>query len=547
MPDAETQPEDQTPAVEDAGERLPAEITAEVLRKYFTLTRADLEQVERCRGPANKLGFSVQLCTLRWRGHFLADTRAVPAPVLEVLAPQLGLLPMPIAAYPQDEKTRFVHLERIRQHLGFVRCDRDQRQRLLTYLITVASSAPRTEAVRRAAHAWLLAQHIVRPGRTTLRDLVATARETGLQQTYDVLTRDLTAAQRGLLDGLTATVETPGTPNRPAADGGGDEPDTEPRSRLEQFKVAPHRESPTVLIGLLERLDALGELGFADWPALADVHPAARRLLAGWGYRYDAWSLRRFQPPKRYAVLLCLLQAALAETADAVVEVQDKLITSIHAKAKKRREALLRASEEARRRAVEVVEVVGGLVLDAAVPDGQLRAEIFGRIPSEEMTTLVDGCHQLRAGDDGSHLGLTAHWYGYSRAYSPALLDKTPFRFAEQSALGRAVEHLRLVNREHRRKLGAEAPIDFLPPRWRRYVLGRDGRGDSEISRPHYELALLTTLNEQLKSGDVTVARSRRWTDFEDYLIPRATWAEEREQHYAAGAAGGQPDLPGAA
>jgi hypothetical protein len=37
-------------------------------------------------------------------------------------------------------------------------------------------------------------------------------------------------------------------------------------------------------------------------------------------------------------------------------------------------------------------------------------------------------------------------------------------------------------------------------------------------------------LNEQLKSGDVTVAHSRRWSDFEDYLIPRDTWLAEREQ-----------------
>ena len=77
----------------DAAERLPAEIEPAILRKYFSLTRADLDEVERCRGPANKLGFGVQLCTLRWRGHFLPDTRAVPPVVLEVLAPQLGLLP----------------------------------------------------------------------------------------------------------------------------------------------------------------------------------------------------------------------------------------------------------------------------------------------------------------------------------------------------------------------------------------------------------------------------------------------------------------------
>ncbi len=110
----------------DAAERLPAEIEPAILRKYFSLTRADLDEVERSRGPANKLGFSVQLCTLRWRGHFLPDTRDVPPVVLEVLAPQLGLLPMLLADYPRDEKTRFSHLERIRRHLRFVRTSREE-------------------------------------------------------------------------------------------------------------------------------------------------------------------------------------------------------------------------------------------------------------------------------------------------------------------------------------------------------------------------------------------------------------------------------------
>jgi len=426
------------------------------------------------------------------------------------------------------------HLERIRRHLGFVRCDRAQRQRLLAHLSTVASSAPRTEALRKAAHEWLLEQRVVRPRRTTLRDLVAKAREAGLQQTYDSLTRDLSDAQRSQLDGLLTTVEASVSPHESSVEHVDEDSGAASRSRLERLKVAPHRESPAVLLGLLARLESIDNLGFAAWAPLADVHPAARRLLAGWGYRYDAWNLRRFQPPKRYAVLVCFLQAALAETADAVVDAQDKLITSVHSKAKKRREALLRAGEEAKRRAVEVLEVMGELVLDDSIPDLQLRSEILWRIPSEEIATLVDGCHQLREGDDGSHLGLTAHWYGYTREYSPALLDKTPLRFAERSALGRAVEHIRMVNREHRRKLGNDAPTDFLPPRWRRHVIRRDARGEVEISRPHYELALLTTLNEQLKSGDVTVARSRRWTDFEEYLISRTTWAAEREQHYAA-------------
>jgi hypothetical protein len=43
---------------------------------------------------------------------------------------------------------------------------------------------------------------------------------------------------------------------------------------------------------------------------------------------------------------------------------QDKLITGVHNKARQRREDILRATEEARRGAIEVLEEVGSPVLD---------------------------------------------------------------------------------------------------------------------------------------------------------------------------------------
>jgi len=92
MNTADKPPEDVAQELE-VPERLPEEINPDILRKYFTLTASDLEQVEQCRGPINRLGFAVQLCTLRWRGHFLGDTRQVPESVLATIASQLGLDP----------------------------------------------------------------------------------------------------------------------------------------------------------------------------------------------------------------------------------------------------------------------------------------------------------------------------------------------------------------------------------------------------------------------------------------------------------------------
>jgi TnpA family transposase len=75
---------------------------------------------------------------------------------------------------------------------------------------------------------------------------------------------------------------------------------------------------------------------------------------------------------------------------------------------------------------------------------------------------------------------------------------------------------------------------DFLSPRWTKYVVSQDAAGNAVLSRPYYELAVLSTLNERLKSGHVTVTGSHRWSDFEDYLIPKTIWESERAQHYAA-------------
>lgn len=509
----------------EAGECLPDGIDADTLRKYFTLTGPDLEEVGQCRGVVNKVGFAIQLCTLRWQGYFLPDARNLPSAVIETIASQTGVLPLPIDSYPQNEKTRFEHLERIRRHLGFVRCDAVQRDRLLNHLTAVAQAMPRSEGLRKTAHLWLMREKIVRPGRTTLRELIASAREGALQSAYKALTSGLASGQAEQIESLLVASGPVPEP----------QPDEEPagRSRLEQFKTVARKESPEALLVLTDQLSQIRSVGVTAWPGLADVHPATRRLLAGWGYRYNVWHLRRFPDAKRNAIVICFLQAARAETTDAIIEMQDKLITSIHNKARKRYDGLLHAAEEARSRAVEVVEEMGMLVLSDSIPDDQLRGQIFAVLPSDDMTRLVEGCRTLRTGNAGSPLGLVHHWYGYTRKYSPDLLEKTPFQFVESSPIGRAVTYLKKINLDGNRKVFADAPVDFLPRRWVKHVVRNDEQGEPVISRPHYELALLTTLNERLKSGDVTVSYSRRWSDFEEYLIPRSLWAARRDVYYA--------------
>ncbi len=61
------------------------------LERVFFLDDEDRALVDRRRGEHMKLGFALQLVTVRWLGTFLEDPLDVPGAVLDFVAGQLGV------------------------------------------------------------------------------------------------------------------------------------------------------------------------------------------------------------------------------------------------------------------------------------------------------------------------------------------------------------------------------------------------------------------------------------------------------------------------
>lgn len=88
----------------------------EDLAAHYTLIEADMSLIRQRRGEANRLGFAVQLCLLRYPGIALAEDTEVPPELIAWLASHLAVSPEGWGEYGTREETgrstdgRFAHI-----------------------------------------------------------------------------------------------------------------------------------------------------------------------------------------------------------------------------------------------------------------------------------------------------------------------------------------------------------------------------------------------------------------------------------------------------
>ena len=96
--------------------RLP-DTKGELIRHY-TLSETDLSIIRQRRGSANRLGFAVQLCYLRFPGLVLGVDQLPSPSLVQFIAEQLGVGVESWEAYGRREQTRREHLAELQAWLN---------------------------------------------------------------------------------------------------------------------------------------------------------------------------------------------------------------------------------------------------------------------------------------------------------------------------------------------------------------------------------------------------------------------------------------------
>ena len=172
------------------------------LIRYYTFDESDLSLIRQRRGDANRLGFAVQLCLLRYPGYGLANDMVATKPVIQWAASQIKTDADAWEKYGERDETRREHLQELRSYLNLSPFSLSDFRFLLHDLINLAMQTDKGLVL--AAHALETLRHrqVILPALSVIERACAEAVTHANRRIYRALTEPLTEQHRSRLDDL---------------------------------------------------------------------------------------------------------------------------------------------------------------------------------------------------------------------------------------------------------------------------------------------------------------------------------------------------------
>ena len=479
--------------------------TQEQLDRYFYLDDADLAMIGRRRWDHMRLGFAVQLGTVRFLGTFLPDPTDVPASVSTILAQRIGIADPTCLARYLEGTARWQHAVEIRRTYGYLEfADAPAQWRLLRWLYALCwTGTDRPSTLFDRATAWLVTNKVLLPGASVLERTIARMRDRANSRLWRLLAARISPAQKERLDALVVV------------------PENAPQSPMDRLRSGPVLQSTSELARAIKRLDEIRQLA-AGLPR-TDRLPKTRVLaLARFANIAKAQAVARMPDERRAATLLAFIRALEASAQDDVLDLFDVIVTKIWTDAiQKGRAARLRGLGDLDAAAL-TLNAACSLVIDKEIADADLRKAIFAAIPTAVLEAAMSQVDTLARPPGDPYFDELLDQYQRIRRFLPHFargvgLDAMP---GGQPVL-KALQHLQRM--EDGKARGLKTPTDFVPKSWLRRVIKND-----LIDQRAWTLCLVDRLRGAIRRRDIFAAPSLRFADPRIGMLDGAAWEAAR-------------------
>lgn len=462
----------------------------------YTLSEADMSLVRQRRGEANRLGFIIQLCLLRYPGIALAEDIEVPTELVSWLATRLGIPTAAWDEYGTREETRQEHGREIRAYLGMSTFGIADFRQLVEHVGEVAARTDKGLLLVEAARDLLQSRKVALPDVKIIEKACAQALTKANRRIHATICGHLSVEHRRRLDGLLL--------RRP--DGS--------LTEIGWLRQAPLRPNARAMNEHIARLTTWRALGL-PWAAGKLVHRNRLLKLAREGASMTAADLAKFEPGRRYATLFALSVESMATVTDEIIELHDRIMGRIIRTAQNKQNQNTLASRTTVAAMLRLHSKLGDALIKARENGEDPFAAIETAIGWESLAESIAQAKELTRPALEDHLALVSAHFTTLRRYTPAFLAALDLQAAPAAQdLLAAINVIRTLNTSGARKIPEDAPTAFIRARWKPLVFTETG-----TDRGFYEFCALAELKNALRSGDMWVTGSRQFRDFDDYLL----------------------------
>ena len=492
--------------------RIP-KLEEDELLKGFYLTKTDKIFINGFNGVTNRFCISIQLCLIRYCGFLEEDWRTlVVENIGEFMASQMGIAEFDkclLTDYGQRAMSRSFHLQQILKYLQYRRWEPIMDEPALEKWLIERGMEHDNER-------WLVDKlcqklnydKILRPAIGTLERIVGGISERLNEETYHRLAFLLTPDLQEKLDKVLEFDK--------------------------NLKIPTHRwlcQQPTSntaksINQTLDKIAYLQDMKVPFWD-LSAIPINRKKRLANIVRNNTNSYLQRMNPLKRYPLMICFLWETLLDTTDMVLIMYSDFWQQAMNNAKKELDEYQMRLAKIRGRAWVTLINTTKMVINEEIESPDLRQTIFTNYPKEE---LQEALIMVMKGskEDSEHTQLYFLYKQYARfkQFTAHFLNTLTFEIAfAKDYFGSGLNLLIQLQKGNKRKLPNDVSMNFITNSWMNLI------DQFEYTQPQaYELCVLSVLKDRLNSGDVFVKNSRKFADFNSFLIPKSRWEEEAEQ-----------------